>query len=240
MPEILGVPAEHVYVKRRERQRGTSQYQRLSKRRATGVVAENGLLFEVNFSDYLDTGLFLDHRDTRGWLRDLSSGKRFLNLFAYTGTATVYAAAGGATESVTVDLSSTYLAWARRNLALNELDAPAHTRVKADTLPWIKKAAAVGENYDLVFCDPPTFSNSKSMDGTWDIQRDHVSLLADLGELLAEEGLIVFSTNRRSFALDTAALSSAGLVAEEVTARTVPRDFERTPGVHRCWTLLRA
>ena len=241
VPEVLGVAPEDAFLKVRQRQRGSSQYVRVARSGVVGVVSEGGLLFEVNLSDYLDTGLFLDHRMTRSWLRDLAAGTRFLNLFAYTGTASVYAAAGGARETTTVDLSATYLAWAERNMVRNGFSGPAHRRVQADVLQWIEDAAANSDDrYDLVFCDPPTFSNSKRMQATWDVQRDHVELIMRIAELLTGDGTLVFSCNRRKFELDVAALEAAGLVCRDVTARTIPRDFECRPGVHVCWTVRRA
>ena len=162
-PEILGTSAGNVFLKTRERQRGTAQYERVSAKSVVGAVAEGGLMFEVNLSDYLDTGLFLDHRLTRGWLRELAAEKRFLNLFAYTATASVYAAAGGALSTTTVDLSATYVDWAKRNLARNGFAGENHRVLRADVLEWVSAASGGGERYDLIFCDPPTFSNSKRM-----------------------------------------------------------------------------
>ncbi len=241
IPEVLGVSESDVFVKRRERQRGTAQYEKRSRNGVTGTVAENGLLFSVNFTDYLDTGLFLDHRDTRDWIRGTAEGKEFLNLFAYTGSVSVYAAAGGALSTTSVDLSATYLAWARRNLALNGLDTESNTQIQADVTVWVREAKAEDAGrYGLIFCDPPTFSNSKRTEGTWDVQRDHVQLLADLRHLLADDGLLVFSCNRRGFKLDEAAVAEVGLVAKDITARTLPRDFERTPHIHHCWEMRRA
>ncbi|MEI7814539.1 MAG: class I SAM-dependent methyltransferase, partial [Coriobacteriia bacterium] len=203
--------------------------------------AEGELLFEVNLTDYLDTGLFLDHRMTRAWVRDLAHGKRFLNLFAYTGTVSVYAADGGASETTTVDLSATYVGWAERNMARNGFAGAQHRRIQGDVLQWIDAAAATPDaRWDLVFCDPPTFSNSKRMQETWDVQRDHVSLITRMGTILAPGGLLIFSCNRRKFALDTDALALAGLVCEDVTARTIPQDFERRPRVHSCWMIRRS
>lgn len=237
--EVFGVEPDSVFVKRRERQRGSAQYERVSSASVTGVVAENGLLFEVNFSDYLDTGLFLDHRDTRAWMRELAAGKRFLNLFAYTGTASVYTAAGGAASTTTVDLSATYLDWANRNLKRNGFGGADHSVVRADVLTWIRDEQKRGGSYDLVFCDPPTFSNSKRMDETWDVQRDHAAFIEAIAGVLTEDGLLVFSCNRRKFELDEAALAAAGLQVRDVTRRTTPKDFDRLPPAHQCWTIRR-
>lgn len=239
VPGVLGVDPQDVFLKVRERQRGSAQYERVARKGVVGTVAEGGLLFEVNLSDYLDTGLFLDHRLTRAWLRELAPGKRFLNLFAYTGSATVYAADGGATSTLTVDMSSTYLDWTKRNMALNGFTGAEHARVRADVLEWVSAARLGKERYDLIFCDPPTFSNSKRMDRTWDVQRDHAPFLIEVAELLAEGGLLVFSCNRRKFVFDAEALSAAGLFTEEVTSRTISRDFERRPEMHRCWAIRR-
>lgn len=235
VPEVLGIAPADVFVKRRERQRGEAQYVRADKKGATGTVAENGLLFEVNLTDYLDTGLFLDHRDTRAWVRELASGTRFLNLFAYTGAVTVYAAAGGAASTTTVDLSATYLEWSERTMRLNGFTGPQHARVRADVLTWLEDPSS--GPYDLIFCDPPTFSTSKRMAETFDVQRDHVRLITGAARLLADGGTLIFSCNRRRFQLDESALAEAGLAVRDVTARTIPKDFERTPTIHRCWTI---
>lgn len=238
--EVLGVADSDIFVKRRERQRGSSQYVRESREGVTGIVAERGLLFEVNFSDYLDTGLFLDHRDTRAWVGDLAKGQTFLNLFAYTGTVSVHAAAGGAATTTTVDLSRTYLDWAGRNLERNGFAGEEHQLARADVSAWLTEAAKGPVRYGLIFCDPPTFSNSKRMDDTFDVQRDHVGLIASAAQLLAEDGTLVFSCNRRRFEMDVDALRERGLELRDVTRRTIPKDFERTPGVHSCWTVRRA
>jgi 23S rRNA (guanine2445-N2)-methyltransferase / 23S rRNA (guanine2069-N7)-methyltransferase len=241
VPEILGIEPEDVFLKVRQRQRGDSQYERVSRSGVVGTVSEGGLLFEVNLTDYLDTGIFLDHRMTREWIRDLAADKRFLNLFAYTGTVSVYAADGGARETTTVDLSATYVGWSERNMARNGFSGAQHRRVQADVLQWIDAAAATPDSrYDLVFCDPPTFSNSKRMQETWDVQRDHVALLTRTAEVLAPGGVLFFSCNRRKFSLDLEALTLAGLECENVTARTIPKDFERKPGVHSCWLIRRS
>ncbi|MDI6900705.1 MAG: bifunctional 23S rRNA (guanine(2069)-N(7))-methyltransferase RlmK/23S rRNA (guanine(2445)-N(2))-methyltransferase RlmL [Anaerosomatales bacterium] len=242
--DVLGVAPGDVVLKVRRRQRGTEQYDRQDERGESVQVAEGDLRFLVNLRDYLDTGLFLDHRPVRALLRDRAAGTRFCNLFAYTGTASVYAAAGGAASTTTVDLSATYIDWAERNLTLNGfVRSEEHRLVRADVLAWV---AEEGERivrgevdaYDLVFCDPPSFSNSKRMDATFDVQRDHAALLTATAGLLARDGLIVFSTNRRGFALDRAALT--GLDAEDITAATIPPDFERNPQVHACFLVRRA
>ncbi len=239
-PEALGVQERDVFLKIRERQRGTSQYTRFDRRGVTGIIEEGGLAFEVNFSDYLDTGIFLDHRVTRAMVREMGAKTRFLNLFAYTGTASVYAAAGGAASTTTVDLSTTYTEWAGRNMATNGFSGEQHRLVKADVLQWLEDARRASAHYDLIFCDPPTFSNSKRMADTWDVERDHVFLITRTVYLLAEGGTLVFSCNRKKFKVDTLSLQAAGLTVENITASTIPRDFERTPGVHGCWLIRRA
>jgi 23S rRNA (guanine2445-N2)-methyltransferase / 23S rRNA (guanine2069-N7)-methyltransferase len=233
LPGGLQLETERIYFRTRRKRRGTDQYTKLAEQREFHEVRENGLKFLVNFTDYLDTGLFLDHRDTRAKLRELAAGRRFLNLFAYTGTATVYAAAGGASATTTVDLSRTYLDWARENLLLNGFDGREHVLVQADALEWVRTAPAAG--WDLIFLDPPTFSNSKRMSGTLDVQRDHVELLGGVARLLAPGGVLVFSTNFTRFRLEADALP--GLVVEDVTRTTIPKDFERNPRIHRCFLI---
>jgi len=241
VPQVTGVQPDDVFLKVRRRQKGTDQYTRQDRRDVFNTVAEDGLLFAVNLSDYLDTGLFLDHRLTRAMLRELAGGKRFLNLFAYTGAATVHAAAGGAVSTVTVDMSQTYLDWAERNMRLNGMTDSAHTRVRADVMTWMRTAAASRNGlFDLVFCDPPSFSNSKRMDTTFDVQRDHVALLAGVGALLAPGGEIVFSDNLRTFAMDHEGLAVHGLSAQDVSASTIPEDFARNPRIHNTWRIRHA
>ncbi|OYV81753.1 MAG: hypothetical protein B7Z73_17715, partial [Planctomycetia bacterium 21-64-5] len=217
--ETLEVPKAKVFMKRRERQRGMSQYERFSEQGQTFVVHEGGLQFRVNLSDYLDTGLFLDHRITRSVVRDAAAGKRFLNLFGYTGSFTVYAAAGGATATTTVDLSNTYLQWAEENLQLNSLAGREHRFVRDDALNFLKHHSS-GAAYDLAVVDPPTFSNSKMTDDIWDVQHDHAELLVRLIALMSPGGVIYFSTNSRRFKLDEAAL--AGVNVREISRQTVP------------------
>jgi len=244
VPEVLEIPAEQVVLKIRQPQRGAEQYRKLRDEGRLLEVEEGGLRFLVNLTDYLDTGLFLDHRITRGLLRELAPGRRFLNLFAYTGSATVYAAAGGATSTTTVDLSLTYLDWARRNLALNGFSGPEHSFVRADCLEWLAQMSAPrgradggsgGDSYDLILLDAPTFSNSKSMTETLDIQRDHAGLIRTAAGLLSPEGMMVFSTNCRRFKLDPAVASEFEVA--DITRRTVPPDFARNPRIHTCFRI---
>jgi 23S rRNA (guanine2445-N2)-methyltransferase / 23S rRNA (guanine2069-N7)-methyltransferase len=232
VPEVLDVPADHVFLKVRRRQRGAQQYEKLGEEARFHEVGEGGLRFLVNFTDYLDTGLFLDHRPTRALLRELAPGRRFLNLFAYTGTASVYAAAGGAGSTTSVDLSRAYLEWARRNLELNGFGGEEHSLVRADALRWLREERG---GYDLIFLDPPTFSVSASMEGNFDVQRDHVWLLHEAARLLAPGGRLLFSNNFRKFRLDESAL--ADFAIEDITARTIPPDFSRSPRVHQAWIL---
>jgi len=237
LPELLQVSPENIFLKVRQRQKGGGQYQPFSDRGVFYEVEEGGLKFLVNLTDYLDTGLFLDHRPTRRWLSEMAAGKRFLNLYAYTGTATVFAAAGGATKTVSVDLSGTYLKWAERNLALNGFSRDVHRLVRADCREWLSEAKERRERFDLVFLDPPTFSRSKNMEGTLDIQRDHVELIATAGELLAPGGQLVFSTNFRRFKLDEPGLTDLGFMTVDMTGKTLDPDFQRKPPIHRCWLI---
>ncbi len=240
-PLVLDVRPEDVFLKVRRKQKGTDQYTRQDRRAELHTVAEDGLLFAVNLTDYLDTGLFLDHRPTRAMIRAQAQGARFLNLFAYTGAATVYAAAGGAAHTLTVDMSSTYLEWAERNMRQNGMAGPEHERLRADVMAWVDTDDARNRGpFDLIFCDPPSFSNSKRMEGSFDVQRDHVTLLGRVGALLAPDGLIVFSNNLRSFEMDHEGLAGVGLAATDVTPGTIPEDFARNPRIHNTWRVRRA
>lgn len=234
IPEVLEVPDDKLFFKVRQRQKGRAQYERQGSSGRYHQVSEGGLRFLVNFEDYLDTGLFLDHRDTRQLLGKLAAGRRFLNLFAYTGTASVYAAAGGALSTTTVDLSRTYLQWAQRNLALNGLDGPMHELIQDDCRRWLAQRRNEGR-YGLIFIDPPSFSTSKRMEGTLDVQRDHGALLRRTVELLAPDGILIFSNNLRSFRMDTQALQDLEL--EDISKATLPRDFGRSPRIHSCWKI---
>ncbi len=233
LPEVTGIPAERIRVRTRRKTRRGEQYPKMDEQARLHVVAESGLKFQVNFDDYLDTGLFLDHRMTRARLRERSEGKRFLNLFAYTGTATVYAAAGGAASTTSVDLSRTYLEWAQRNLSLNGLQSSRHSMAQADCREWLHEPARERERYDLIFLDPPTFSNSKRMQGVLDVARDHPALLDGCARVLAPQGVIVFSTNAQRFRL--AESLSERFDVRDVSAATLPLDFHRNPRIHRCF-----
>ena len=235
LPGVTQVPAERTRVRTRRRTPRGEQYGKQGERERFEVVAEAGLRFRVNFDDYLDTGLFLDHRLTRARLGSAARGGTFLNLFAYTGTATVYAAAGGARASISVDLSRTYLEWAQQNLALNALAGPAHCFVQGDCREWLAEAAGRAARFDLIFLDPPTFSNSKRMDGVLDVARDHLQLIDACVRLLAPGGLLVFSTNAQRFKL-AAELSERHSVLD-ISAATLPEDFARNPRIHRCYEI---
>jgi 23S rRNA (guanine2445-N2)-methyltransferase / 23S rRNA (guanine2069-N7)-methyltransferase len=231
--EVVDVPPAHVHLKRRARQRRASQYEKLDSGGETLIAHEGGLRFRLNLTDYIDTGLFLDHRITRAKVRDMSAGKRVLNLFGYTGAFTVYAAAGGAAATTTVDLSRNYLDWAQQNLDLNDLSGPQHRFVRADVMTFVRDLHP-DVRFDLAIVDPPTYSNSKSTANDWDIQRDHVVMLNKLARHLTNEGVIVFSTNFRKFKF--AADQLVGLATHEISKQTVPEDF-RNRRIHRCWLL---
>jgi len=233
LAEVTGVPAERSRLRTRRRTRRGEQYVKVGEQSRFHAVLEGGLRLRVNFDDYLDTGVFLDHRMTRARLRAAASGRQFLNLFAYTGTATVYAAAGGAASTTSVDLSATYLAWARENLALNSLGGARHRFVQADCRAWVEEAARSNERFDLIFLDPPTFSNSKRMEGVLDIGRDHPGLIDACVQLLAPAGLLLFSTNAQRFKLDASLMQRYDI--RDISAGTLPLDFARNPRVHRCY-----
>ena len=263
VPVVLGIPPEHVFSKSRLRAKGGGQYRDAGGRRFVTHTSEDGLICEIDLGGYLDTGIFLDHRVTREMVGKMAAGKRFLNLFAYTGVATLHAAAGGAKETTTVDLSQTYLDWAARNLASNGFafevaDKPnrrdrtgggssrgrrggaANKLVRADVTRWIAEARRRRDCYDLIFVDPPTFSNSKAMGRrTWDVQRDHVELLISVSRLLADGGVAVFSCNLRTFKPAIEELGRCGVELEDITARTIPHDFERNPRIHKCYLVRR-
>ena len=230
----LGIPQTDVVLKQRHGQRPDSQYGRLAGSEQDFVVREGGHRFIVNLTDHLDTGLFLDHRETRALVGQRAGGKRVLNLFCYTGSFSVYAANGGAASTTSVDLSKTYLDWAARNFSLNGLDMGRNRLVQADAMRFLALGRASVERYDLIVLDPPSFSNSKRMQGVLDMQRDHVELIRDCVGLLSRGGELLFSTNLRNFRLDASALQDIAM--EEISERTVPLDF-RNRRIHSCWRI---
>lgn len=232
----LGVEEGGVYVKRRERQKGSAQYTPFARTGERFVVHEGKAAFWVNLRDYLDTGLFLDHRPLRLRVGAEAADKRVLNLFCYTGAFTVHAGLGGARQSTSVDLSQTYVDWARDNLALNGLDPRVHRLVRADVTRWLEDPVVQADRYDLVVLDPPTFSNSARMEGVFDVQRDHGAMLTRLAGMLAPGGVVYFSTNYQRFRLDAEGLG--GLVAEDITEKTLPEDF-RDRSIHQAFRLSR-
>jgi 23S rRNA (guanine2445-N2)-methyltransferase / 23S rRNA (guanine2069-N7)-methyltransferase len=231
IPVALGVAPDKVVIKRRERQAGSKQYERQATQGQFMEVSEGGVRLLVNLTDYLDTGLFLDHRPLRLRIQQGAAGKRFLNLFCYTATATVHAAKGGARSTTSVDLSKTYLDWARRNLSLNGF-SDKNRLEQGDVMAWLE--ADRGE-YELIFIDPPTFSNSKRMEGVFDVQRDHVHLLDLAMARLARGGVLYFSNNFRKFQLDDSLVERYAV--EEISAQTIDQDFARNAKIHRAWRL---
>jgi 23S rRNA (guanine2445-N2)-methyltransferase / 23S rRNA (guanine2069-N7)-methyltransferase len=231
--ETLELDAGSVYVKQRRRQVGNTQHERQGNSKHTFVVEESGLRFEVNLSDYVDTGLFLDHRQTRQVVQKAAAGKDLLNLFCYTGSFSVYAAAGGARSTCSVDLSNTYLEWTRRNLALNGFDSSANKTHREDVISFLKRSS---QQFDLIVVDPPTFSNSKSTETVFDVQRDHADLLALVVTRLRPGGICWFSTNARKFKFSVPELA-ASCEFREITNQTLPPDFQGAKGGHRCWRI---
>lgn len=237
--DILETDEQCVVLKVRKKQEGSSQYQKQDKKDRKLTVEENGHMFLINMHDYIDTGLFLDHRNTRLLIEKMASKRTFLNLFAYTGSVTVYAAAGGAETTTTVDMSNTYLGWAEENLALNGFKEDAyknskHDFIRADCLEWMKAAIAENQQYQLIFVDPPTFSNSKKMTTSLDVNRDHMALLSGCLALLTDDGQIVFSTNAKGFKLDEELKQDCFI--KEITSITTTEDYRRKPQ-HRSWLL---
>ena len=230
--QVTGIETNKLILKVRQKQKGTNQYEKLANKGEYFYVNEYGAKLWVNLTDYLDTGLFLDHRLTRKMLGEMAQGKDFLNLFAYTGSATVHAALGKAKSTTTVDMSNTYLNWAEQNLLLNDIEGKQHKLIQADCLQWLEKC---DRQFDLIFVDPPTFSNSKRMEDSWDVQRDHIKLMTNLKRILRPNSTIVFSNNKRGFKMDFAKLEELGLSAVEISHKTLPLDFERNKQIHNCW-----
>ena len=234
---VLDMAPNKLVLKTRERQKGKNQYQKMAEKGDFIEVQEYNARLWVNLTDYLDTGLFLDHRIARRMLGQMSKGKDFLNLFSYTGSASVHAGLGGARSTTTVDMSRTYLEWAERNLRLNGLTGRAHRLMQADVLGWLREST---EQFDLIFIDPPTFSNSKRMEDSFDVQRDHLRLMTDLKRLLRKGGTIMFSNNKRGFRMDHDGLEKLGLKAQEISQKTLSQDFARNRQIHNCWLITAA
>ncbi len=232
--ETLEVPPEKVFLKRRRRQVGLTQHEQVAQERYEIKVQEGGLKFIVNLSDYIDTGLFLDHRITRDMVRTVASGKRFLNLFAYTGAFSVYAADGGASKVVTVDWSNTYLQWAQRNMQLNGFDSRDFQFVRNDAVSFVDQLAPVPQ-FDLAVVDPPTFSNSKRTEAVWDVQRDSVPLLRSLLKRMSPGGVVYYSNNFRGFKMEPDELGATDV--HEISNQTVPPNY-RNRKIHRCWRIV--
>ena len=240
---IFEIPLSDVFVKQRRQQKGDWQYESQNKSNEQNksnktffTVVESGRKFKVNLRDYLDTGLFIDHRKTRSLIASLCKGKRLLNLFCYTGTFSVYAATAGAKSTTSVDLSNTYLNWAKENFDLNKINGDKHRFIRDDSLVWLSDAVARGDEYDVIFIDPPTFSNSKKMDKHFDIQTDHVELIEQAIQLLESSGIIIFSNNYSRFKMEYQ--SSDQFSVKEITKQTTSQDFFRKP-LHRCWKIER-
>jgi 23S rRNA G2069 N7-methylase RlmK/C1962 C5-methylase RlmI len=233
---MLYVPKEDIVYKFRPRLRGREQYEKLGEKGKLIPVRENGLTFLVNLTDYVDSGLFMDHRMTRAMVRAEALGKRVLNLFAYTGSFSVAAAAGGALETVTVDLSASYLDWARKNMQANGAIGDQHRFVKKDVRKYLMDAEKEKNRFDLVILDPPLFSNSSKTEGTFDLQRDYVWFIAAAMKLLAPGGRVLFGTTKKEFHFDPGRI--LGSESMELTGETIPSDFtHRKP--HRCWLVWR-
>ncbi|MCF2858608.1 bifunctional 23S rRNA (guanine(2069)-N(7))-methyltransferase RlmK/23S rRNA (guanine(2445)-N(2))-methyltransferase RlmL [Pseudoalteromonas sp. SMS1] len=232
--ETLQISPSNLAVKVRKKQRGDAQYTSNEKQNRYQIIEEFGAKFKVNLYDYLDTGLFLDHRLARRYIQQNAKDKRVLNLFSYTGTASVHAALGGAKAVTTVDMSKTYLKWAEENFALNNLKNPRFRFEQADCLKWLEHARG---QYDLIFLDPPTFSNSKRMKDVFDVQRDHIQLLTWVKNILSPDGVLLFSNNKRGFKMDEVALMGLGLKAENISAQTLSPDFKRNKQIHNSWII---
>lgn len=232
--EQLKIAPENIAVKVRKKQKGEEQYTPMAKQNRTMVVEEFGAKFKVNLFDYLDTGLFLDHRLMRRYIQENAKDKRFLNLFAYTGTASVHAALGGAKAITTVDLSKTYLKWGQDNFDLNNINNTRYRFEQADCLKWLEHATS---QYDLIFLDPPTFSNSKRMKDAFDVQSDHIKLLTWVKKILSPSGTLIFSNNKRGFVMDEVGLIGLGLKAVNISDKTLSPDFKRNKKIHNSWLI---
>jgi 23S rRNA (guanine2445-N2)-methyltransferase / 23S rRNA (guanine2069-N7)-methyltransferase len=232
IPSILQVSPENIFLKQRQHQKGSQQYEKITNYAKFYEVSEFNCKFLLNFESYLDTGLFLDHRNTRKMIQQEANGKTVLNLFAYTGTASVHAALGGATKITTIDISNTYIKWAKQNFELNNLDPEQYEFCRADCLAWLRKAK---KKFDLIFLDPPSFSNSKKMKETLDIQRDHITLINLTMKHLHPDGLLIFSNNNRKFKMDDEITEKYSTI--NISKQSIPLDFQRNTHIHNCWKI---
>jgi 23S rRNA (guanine2445-N2)-methyltransferase / 23S rRNA (guanine2069-N7)-methyltransferase len=230
--EVLGIDKGSIFLKTKRRQKHLDQYSKTGSSNTFQKIRESNFSFFVNFTDYLDIGIFLDHRLTRAYVREVASGKRFLNLFGYTGTASVYAAGGGALSTVTVDTSNSYLSWARMNFRLNGLNEKNNILVRDDCMSFLERDKS---RYGLVLCDAPTFSNTKKEERIFSVQHDYTRLIGLAASRLEKGGVLLFSTNFRKFKLDTGNLP--GLVIKDITIRTIPPDFSRNKKAHYCFLI---
>jgi len=232
--EYFAISHAQIHIRQRKQQKGKQQYEKLEQEAHYHIVEEAGHKFYVDFDTYLDSGLFLDHRITRGLIQQLAKDKSFLNLFCYTASFSVFAIKGGALSSTSVDMSNTYLDWAKKNYELNEIFEPQHQLVRADCMAWLEMH---NKKYDLIFLDPPSFSNSKKMQENFAIQRDHVDLIKKTLRLLSDDGILIFSNNLRSFKLEESAFPDYQF--ENISMKTIPEDFKRNKKIHHCWKISR-
>lgn len=231
---VFGDEVKSIYWRTRAKHKESRQYEKAGESKEFFTVLEYGVKFKVNLVDYLDTGLFLDHRETRKYVADHAQGKSLLNLFAYTCSFSVQAAAAGAKLTKSVDMSNTYIAWGKDNFILNGLPLANNQTVRADCLKFLEEEIKSGKKYDIVVIDPPTISRSKKMDQLFDIQVDYVQLILKSGRLLNEGGIIYFSTNYRKFVLDESLFPQYHFT--EISHKTIPIDFHDTK-IHRCWQI---
>ena len=240
IPELYSVSESHVHLKVRQKQAGLSQYEKQSSKGISDVLTEQGCQFELNFTDYLDTGIFLDHRKVRRHILAAASGKRFLNLFAYTGAATIASIVGGAASSVSVDLSNKYCQWMERNIRRNAPKAVNHSVIKADVMHWLEQNKDA--RFDIILLDPPTFSNSTGVDADWNVQRDHKACIEATMQLLEKDGLLIFSNNYRRFKIDSALSVKNGgrYIIEDKSRWSIDTDFQRNARIHQCWFIKHA
>lgn len=231
---LFGVTEENIYWRKRVKTKASRQYEKMDASQEFFSVFEYGVKFLVNLRDYLDTGLFLDHRETRRFVSTLASHKRILNLFAYTCSFSVQAAMAGAVFTKSVDMSNTYTEWGKKNFLLNQLSLKNHPIVRADCLKFLKEEAMTSQKYDLIIIDPPTISRSKKMEEMFDVQQDYIFLINQSIKLLDDEGMIIFSTNSRKFSLDETLFKHCRFT--EISHKTLPLDFH-DPKIHRCWKI---